>query len=308
VYTDPSGKKMIRFTDANWDGKGTVRQNQTVSADDPRIKGFIAGKARGIFATGSDSGQTWMTKNNVDSTSGSGTGYLKDINNLPQNIRGLVSAIVSTKGVTKAQAEAFVQSVKDNGRAGINTWAINNIFTGTEKNNYTNNMNASEGIGVALDYLDTLDTTSGPYKALAESAKPWLLIEKDQKYVKLNQAIQYNQATIKNKLYGAALTEGEQKYADTFLVNDTDSFATIENKLNGLKAMLDWANDAKVAVAVGAEKPKLSDYITAQENTSSDQYAQYRSKVPNGEILVKRNGVIGTVPQTEYDPKTDEKL
>jgi hypothetical protein len=61
VVSNPDGSKSIRFSDANWDNKGTVRNNQIIKADDPRLKGFISGEPRGAFASGSDS-KGWVSK------------------------------------------------------------------------------------------------------------------------------------------------------------------------------------------------------------------------------------------------------
>ena len=39
-----------------------------------------------------------------------------------------------------------------------------------------------------------------------------------------------------------------------------------------------------------------------------DPYSSQRAKIPKGEILIERDGKIGSIPPGEFNSKTDKKL
>ena len=39
-----------------------------------------------------------------------------------------------------------------------------------------------------------------------------------------------------------------------------------------------------------------------------DQYADFRSQIGEGEILIERDGQVGAISESEFNPQTDKKL
>lgn len=67
VVNNPDGTKSYRFTDANWNGDGKVRQNPLpIKEDDPRLKGFIKGTVQPDFVSGSDTRVRLTAPGDVD--------------------------------------------------------------------------------------------------------------------------------------------------------------------------------------------------------------------------------------------------
>jgi len=113
----------------------------------------------------------------------------------------------------------------------------------------------------ALSELNDPDLTAGPYKTLLEKAKPWLSIQQDQKFLSLKQTIELGQAQIRKAYYGTAVSEREGFNADKFLINESDSAASIKTKLQNSTQFLKWTNDNTIAKSVNLPKPKLSEYM-----------------------------------------------
>lgn len=119
----------------------------------------------------------------------------------------------------------------------------------------------------ALDSINKSSVTSGPYKELYESKKPYLLIEKDPKYVNLRQLTGLGDAEVRRAFFGTAVTITEKGTADTFLFNPNDDINTIKNKIRGNLAVFSFANDVTTALTLGLPKPNLQTYL--------DRYGAY---------------------------------
>ena len=81
------------------------------------------------------------------------------------------------------------------------------------------------------------------YKTAIERAKPFVLLQKDQKWVDITSKIEQAQARIRKGFFGTALTGTEKASAEQFLINfDRDDIATAETKLRN---MAELAGDIK---------------------------------------------------------------
>ncbi len=97
------------------------------------------------------------------------------------------------------------------------------------------------GVQNAQQDIDSFSSTNpGLYKTAVESAKPFLNVSKDQKWVDFTSKVQAAQAGYRNSLFGAALTPQENALANQFLVDfASDNIATIKTKLNNMRALAD---------------------------------------------------------------------
>jgi hypothetical protein len=210
------------------------------------------------------------------------------------DVSAVRAQIAATKGLTKDQRAALLNLFDEQGVEGVKTWAYNNLGA-VDKQSYDANDNASMLTGLALRTLNE-GVAAGPYKALLESKKPWLLLKRDKAYVDLMSQVELGQAQIRRALYGTAVTESEAGQANKFLVNDTDDFATIQQKLKNNSEFLKFANDAKIARALGLPHPDISNYLTGSggsaktDEKAAAQSAKVGSTVTIGGVKYRKDG------------------
>lgn len=142
--------------------------------------------------------------------------------------------------------------------------------------------NAISAAASALAQINSQSLITGPYKALAEKAKPWSTIKNDKAYSDLRSVIELGQAQVRKGFYGTAVTGTEAGNAKNFLITDNDSIDVIRWKLDNMENFLQFANDATISRSVGLPKPNLDDYLT------------YR-------VRDVESGEIGVIPRSEYD-------
>lgn len=142
--------------------------------------------------------------------------------------------------------------------------------------------NAISAAASALAQINSQSLITGPYKALAEKAKPWSTIKNDKAYSDLRSVIELGQAQVRKGFYGTAVTGTEAGNAKNFLITDNDSIDVIRWKLDNMENFLQFANDATISRSVGLPKPNLDDYLT------------YR-------VRDAESGEIGVIPRSEYD-------
>ena len=156
-----------------------------------------------------------------------------------------------------------------------------------QKTDYDNYEGAISSFESAANQINSQNITAGPYKALAEKAKPYASIKNDKAYADLRSVIELGQAQLRKGFYGTAVTGTEAANARNFLIQDSDPINVISWKLENGSNFLQFTNDAAVARQVALDKPNLDDYLT------------YR-------VREKSTGQIGTVPRSEYDPEVYE--
>lgn len=159
----------------------------------------------------------------------------------------------------------------------------------SDKADYKLYSGAISAFDSASNQIATQNLTAGPYKALAEKAKPWVSIKNDKSYADLRSVIELGQAQLRKGFYGTAVTGTEAGNANKFLINDSDPISVIKWKVDNGKNFLEFTNDATVAQAVGLPKPNLDDYLT------------YR-------VRNKATGQTGTVNRSEYNANDYEIL
>ena len=95
----------------------------------------------------------------------------------------------------------------------------------------------AEQAAEALAQLDTMDErTFGRFKKYFEKAKSLSDIPQDQAWVRVIAGIESGQAIIRNRIYGAALTDQERALSETYLVAPGDRIETMRTKLEGMLA------------------------------------------------------------------------
>lgn len=158
-----------------------------------------------------------------------------------------------------------------------------------QKTDYDNYEGAISSFQSAANQINTQNIVAGPYKALAEKAKPYASIKNDKAYTDLRGIIELGQAQLRKGFYGTAVTGTEAANARNFLIQDSDPINVIAWKLENGSNFLQFTNDAAIARQVGLSKPNLDDYIT------------YR-------VRDNQTGQVGTIPRSEYDPSIYEIL
>ena len=174
--------------------------------------------------------------------------------------------LLASKNLTKQNRADLISLIDNDGIDGVKSWAYSNKLSGAERSDYDLYDNARAAFEQSFANIQGSDQTSGPYKSLWESAKPWLTIKKDQRYVDLLQLIEQGQAQLRKGYYGTAVTDSEAVNAKRFLIDpERDDMATIMTKLRGGAEFLAFVNDSKINRSIGIDKPKISDYLTPTE-------------------------------------------
>lgn len=112
----------------------------------------------------------------------------------------------------------------------------------------------------ALNLASNSDISAGPWKALYETKKPWLKINRDPLYAGLKQMIGQADAQIRRGFFGTAVTAAEGGTATAFLFDENDDMNLIKQKLKGNLAFFSYVNDAEIARTTGLPHPNLQEY------------------------------------------------
>lgn len=142
----------------------------------------------------------------------------------------------------------------------IKTTALNSLDA-TSQQWYRGAESSNAAAEAALAILNNPDASAGPYKALFESKKPWVMMEQDPKYKGLRQWVALSDAPVRLKYYGASVTGGETTVAGNFLFDETDTVDSIRNKLKGNLAFNSYVNDLVIATTAGLPRPNLDEYL-----------------------------------------------
>jgi len=162
-------------------------------------------------------------------------------------------------------------------------------LSASQQEDYGRFENVISSAEAAFEQMSIQNIKAGPYKNLAENAKPWLNITRDKAYADLNALIEIGQAQLRLGFFGTAVTGTETLNARKFLITNEDDINTIGWKLQNNKTFLTFTNDAAIARAVGLPKPIIEEYLT------------YRVKD-------RATGKSGTIPRSEYNATSYEIL
>lgn len=135
-------------------------------------------------------------------------------------------------------------------------------LTGKQREGLDVATTANQQFESALAYIgDNKNLAMGPYKVLWEKAKPYASINQDKEYATLKALIETGQAAVRNKIYGAALTDSERGISDSWLIGDKDTMPIITNKLKLLLASNDFVKDYYSNKLLGLKTKTLTDYF-----------------------------------------------
>lgn len=190
----------------------------------------------------------------------------------------------------QAEAESF-----------INTMGLQYMVGAAARKDFTSFGTMAVQAAKSQETLSHMQLTNfGPYKTLLESKKPYALVENDQPWIKVTQQINQAQTEYKRALFGTSLTESEKESGrQNFVDFKTDSLATIETKLAGMREFAATYRDQTLKDATG-------NFDVS--GGGLDQYSAQRSQLQSGEILIQRNGKVGAISPSEFNPATDTKL
>jgi hypothetical protein len=224
---------------------------------------------------------------------------------------------------SQKSAEAEVQRYLANGDLkGLQKYvdgAAKATLTGAQKTDFSKlGAYRDEAIGTLAALQQIKDYNPGPYKALLESAKPWSLMKKDPTYTDMVARIEQAQASYRNSLYGASLTDNEKAISDQFLVNPKDDIGSIEIKLkNGIQHASDMRErllrDASGNFSAPTQNDQLFQQMKKQYPNATDQ--EIRDSL-TGDLSTSGNGSptgkivsvnIGTRP-VKVDASISDKL
>jgi hypothetical protein len=178
-------------------------------------------------------------------------------------------------------------------------------LSGTNQEGYNEYDNARAALSFVATQLENSNISAGPYKALAESAKPWLSIQRDKEYTELMAIIEQGQAQLRKRYFGTAVTDTEAGNSFRFLITDNDAIETIRWKAQQGAAFLQFVNDATIARAVGLPHPELSSYLVPQAQPLDDDglRAEYErlngggpAPIPKGPMSVDSDAARATAP------------
>jgi hypothetical protein len=164
------------------------------------------------------------------------------------------------------------------------------MLSAAQKDTYDLYDQANGALQQALSSLNQAETGSGPYKALAEKAKPWLTMNKDKKYSDIRDWVELGQAQIRKGYYGTAVTNTEAGNANQFLIIDSDNFDSMKWKIENASAFLEFVNDSVIAQRLGLPHPELSDYLSTKEEFNNGVTLSNNSGINIG----IGQGVMGT--------------
>lgn len=129
----------------------------------------------------------------------------------------------------------------------------------------------------------------------------------DPKYAAAANQLNLAYQNYRHQMTGAAFSAAEAAQYASVLPSAGNSFALNSAKIEGLNNFLTSSVDGYTGQVVGPGAAEVRKYAQGATPSTSDQYAQYRSQVPTGEILINRGGQIGHIPASELLP-TDTKL
>lgn len=196
------------------------------------------------------------------------------------NITAIKQQLLASKGLTKQQRGDLSRLIDSQGVEGLKNWAYYNRLTAGQQEVFGQYENAQSAWGSALQQIGEAQTGAGPYKNLAEKAKPWLAIKRDKDYVDLMGIIEMGQAQLRKGFFGTALTSTEAGSANKFLITDNDDINTIKWKLEQGRNFLAFANDAQIALSLGLPKPKLEEYLTSGTTSVDTGLSDYLNTIP----------------------------
>jgi hypothetical protein len=240
-----------QVSEANKAGSGVVTHDRVIPVNSPAVKGFIEGKLTPEFQTGTDN-STWVSKISSNNTS-SGS----------EEVETAKRQILASKYLTQAQRNQIIELANTDGIEGLRRWAYSNKLSPSQRTDFDLYDNTQSAFESALSQMDADAIKAGPYKNLAESARPWLGIQRDKAYTDLRGIIEQGQAQLRKGYYGTAVTGTEAGNAKQFLITNNDDIDTIRWKLEQGKNFLRFINDASVNRSLGLDKPDISQYIQA---------------------------------------------
>lgn len=196
------------------------------------------------------------------------------------NITQIKQQLLASKGLTKQQRGDLSRLIDSQGVEGLKNWSYYNRLSAAQQEVFGQYENAQSAWGSALQQIGEAQTGAGPYKNLAEKAKPWLAIKRDKDYVDLMGIIEMGQAQLRKGFFGTALTSTEAGSANKFLITDNDDINTIKWKLEQGRNFLAFANDAQIALSLGLPKPKLEEYLTSGTTSVDTGLSDYLNTIP----------------------------
>jgi len=219
---------------------------------------------------------------NLDNVSPEGKALLSSVKNLRFKSNDEANRIIGniTRRVAAGDVTGAVDELKDFGYQKMSP---------SQQADYDLYATAQSAFESTLNQLNVQNLTAGPYKALAEKAKPYTSIKRDKAYTDLRSVIELGQAQLRKGFYGTAVTGTEAANAQNFLIQDNDTIDVIKWKSDNASKFLSFVNDATIARTVGLDKPNLDDYLT------------YRVKN-------KETGQLGSIPRSEYDANSYELI
>lgn len=168
---------------------------------------------------------------------------------------------LTRKSYTAQQRADVINLFQNYGLEGALAWAYGQLGE-ADKKAFDATDNMVNVVSSVAQQIENADTSFGPYKRLAESAKPWLLIQQDTEYASVFGQLEAVQLPLRNAVLGAAITENETRFAKNYFIDPGDSFEVLKVKLNGMAALGQFANDRKAARQLGMEDSvKIEDYI-----------------------------------------------
>jgi len=214
-------------------------------------------------------------------------------------------------GTTEEQAYGLTP-VKDPSASGVSNTVIRQIDTlskGFDSSpivkQFNEVLNKSQSISAIVDggisgpgdlalvfeFMKSLDPTSvvreSEYDVASKSGNPFKqLAEKMGGYVSSGQFI-------------------PQEVRDEFDRLSKLKLGVITNQYDNLSK----ETARKINIKTGAEDG--ADYLTDYKGAlmqGGDQYADFRSQIGEGEILIERDGQVGAISESEFNPQTDKKL
>lgn len=170
-----------------------------------------------------------------------------------ENLTKAVQTVLASGKFTAQQRADVVNLLNSQGLEGARQWWVNNKFSESDRDSYNIYDTSSDILLSVAQQLTDNPQEAGPYKALLEDRKPWLLIQRDPQYADLRQQIEIAQAQIRKGFYGTAVTGAELGNAKNFLITGDEDPANLLLKVQGLAATLKFVNDANALRPFGID-------------------------------------------------------
>lgn len=190
-----------------------------------------------------------------------GTQQLAGVENvglMASNLRSLVAKTGPAATIfDKAYANAASQGV-DSAEKFLRAQYINNVLSGTERENYNNVQNGLEMYREAIKFLeDNPDLQTGFWIETTEGLKPKFGIKKDPRYATFLSLVNQAEAPIRKAQYGTAITGTELSLALRSLLNTDDDRNVTLLKMQQAVAAYDNGLNRNMSNALGtAYSPK----------------------------------------------------